>query len=139
MRLLLLVRAYQVMGHLSTQLDPLGLDQRAAPRGWTTLSTASRTDLDAGSSWAPGTWRGSWRRTGPSARCASPGRLRETYCGPNIGYEYMHINDRERCKLDPRAHQRPRERESYSRQKKMLILDRLSWSELLVSFSAINT
>jgi 2-oxoglutarate dehydrogenase E1 component len=28
MRLLLMVRAFQVMGHYSAQLDPLGLDER---------------------------------------------------------------------------------------------------------------
>nr|CAD1822075.1 unnamed protein product [Ananas comosus var. bracteatus] len=35
MRLLLLVRSYQVNGHMKAKLDPLGLEQREIPRNWT--------------------------------------------------------------------------------------------------------
>ncbi|KAL6785511.1 OGD1 [Auxenochlorella protothecoides x Auxenochlorella symbiontica] len=136
MRLLLLVRAYQVMGHLSAQLDPLGLDQRAAPAELDhTFYGFSDADLDR--EFFLGTWNmeGFMAEDRPIRTLREIlGRLRETYCGP-IGYEYMHINDRERCNWI-RARIETAERESYSRQKKMLILDRLSWSELFESFLA---
>ena len=49
-------------------------------------------------------------------------RLRETYCGP-IGYEYMHIPDRDRCNW-LRARIEPAERADYSPELKLRILDR---------------
>ena len=49
-------------------------------------------------------------------------RLRETYCGP-IGYEYMHIPDRDRCNW-LRARIEPAERADYTPELKLRILDR---------------
>ena len=43
------------------------------------------------------TWRAFCTRGATSARCARcSSALKEAYCG-SIGYEYMHIPDRERC------------------------------------------
>ena len=60
-------------------------------------------------------------------------RLEETYCG-TIGYEYMHIKNRQECnwirdKIERRA-------EPISREEQLRILDRLQWAELFESYVA---
>ncbi|GFQ08436.1 2-oxoglutarate dehydrogenase mitochondrial [Phtheirospermum japonicum] len=84
MRLLLLVRAYQVYGHMKDDLDP-------ALYGFT------EADLDR--EFFIGVWRISGflseNRPVQTLRAILK-RLEQAYCG-NIGYEYMHIADREKC------------------------------------------
>jgi 2-oxoglutarate dehydrogenase E1 component len=61
-------------------------------------------------------------------------RLRETYCG-SIGFEYMHIPDSDKCNW-LRARIETAERQEYSQEEKLRILDRLTWSEMFESFLA---
>eukprot|EP00887_Chlorella_sp_A99_P003603 scaffold7.g3603.t1 len=137
MRLLLLVRAYQVQGHFAASLDPLGLDERKTPEA---LDPAfygfSERDLDRefflGGSWNMEGFMAENRPVRTLREILT--RLKETYCG-SIGYEYMHIPDRERCNW-LRARIETLEPPQYSVQKKLNILDRLTWSEMFESFLA---
>lgn len=136
LRLLQLIRAYQVSGHMASTLDPLGLKQRPPVE---VLDPASYgfTEADLDREFFIGTFdiQGFMSEERPTRTLREIiTRLRETYCG-HIGYEYMHINDREKCNwLRERIETvRP---EPFSLEKKKLVLDRLSWSEMFESFLA---
>jgi 2-oxoglutarate dehydrogenase E1 component len=135
-RLLLLVRAYQVMGHFDANLDPLGQDKRPPPQE---LDPAfyGFTEADLDRQFFLGTWNqeGFLSESRPVRTLREIlDRLRETYCGP-IGYEYMHIPDREKCNWI-RARVETADPPAYSTEKKLNILDRLTWSEMFESFLA---
>ncbi|KAL6652773.1 hypothetical protein ACP70R_011698 [Stipagrostis hirtigluma subsp. patula] len=136
MRLLLLVRAYQVNGHMKANLDPLGLEERRVPDG---LDPAfygfSEADLDR--EFFLGVWRmaGFLSENRPVQTLRSVlERLEQAYCG-TIGYEYMHIPDREKCNwLRERIETvNPRE---YSYDRRQVMLDRLIWSTQFENFLA---
>ncbi|KAF7008964.1 hypothetical protein CFC21_023607, partial [Triticum aestivum] len=136
MRLLLLVRAYQVSGHMKAKLDPLGLEQRPVPD---VLDPAfygfSESDLDR--EFFLGVWRmaGFLSENRPVQTLRSVlGRLEQAYCG-TIGYEYMHIPDREKCNwLRERIETvNPRE---YTYDRRQVMLDRLIWSTQFENFLA---
>ncbi|CDP00048.1 unnamed protein product [Coffea canephora] len=128
MRLLLLVRAYQVYGHLKATLDPLGLEQREIPDDLDpALNGFSEADLDR--EFFIGVWRMSGflseNRPVQTLRAILT-RLEQAYCGA-IGYEYMHIADREKCNWLRDRIETPTPME-YSRDRREVILDRLMWS-----------
>ncbi|EEF33946.1 oxoglutarate dehydrogenase, putative [Ricinus communis] len=98
MRLLLLVRAYQVHGHTKANLDPLDLEESEIPDD---LDPAfhgfAEADLDREF------FLGVWNTSGFSSNNGSVmtllsilTRLEQAYCG-HIRYEYMHIDNREKC------------------------------------------
>ena len=128
MRLLLLIRAFQVTGHCAAELDPLGLKP---PEEVVQLDPAlygfSEEDMDK-----PifvGTWRmkGFLNEDRPVQTLRGVlQRLRETYCG-RIGYEYMHIQDRDRCNWLRERIESP-VAPSYSKEEQLVMLDRLCWS-----------
>lgn len=135
-RLLLLVRAYQVGGHFAATLDPLGMNQRDLPAE---LDPAfyGFTEKDLDREFFIGTWNqeGFLSESRPVRTLREIlTRLRETYCGA-IGYEYMHIPDRDRCNWI-RARIETADPPVYSVEKKLNILDRLTWSEMFESFLA---
>ncbi|KAL4441839.1 hypothetical protein ABPG77_003755 [Micractinium sp. CCAP 211/92] len=136
MRLLLMVRAFQVMGHYAAQLDPLGLDERPPVKE---LDPAyyGFTEQDLDREFYLGTWNmeGFMAESRPVRTLREIlARLKETYCG-SIGYEYMHIPDSERCNW-LRARIETAERQEYNQEEKLRILDRLTWSEMFESFLA---
>ncbi|KXZ56060.1 hypothetical protein GPECTOR_2g942 [Gonium pectorale] len=98
MRLLLLIRAYQVLGHFAADLDPLGMSGHAhLPELDPAFYGFKETDLDREF------FVGNWNQAGFLAEGRPTRtlremltRLQETYCG-NIGYEYMHIPERDKC------------------------------------------
>ncbi|MEW5306228.1 MAG: hypothetical protein WDW36_008709 [Sanguina aurantia] len=136
MRLILLVRAYQVMGHFAATLDPLHLDDRVSPTELDpTFFGFKDSDLDREF------FLGNWNQAGFLAEGRPTRtlrevltRLKETYCS-NIGYEYMHMPERERCNWI-REKIETIEVPQYSVQQKKNIMDRLAWSELFESFLA---
>jgi 2-oxoglutarate dehydrogenase E1 component len=136
MRLLLLVRAYQVNGHFMAKLDPLGLDQRPTPVELDpALYGFSDDDLDR--EFFLGTWKmkGFLNEERPVQTLRQVlDRLKETYCG-TIGYEYMHIPSRDQCNW-LRERIETKDPIAYSAERKTHILDRLAWSEMFESFLA---
>ena len=134
MRLLLLVRAFQVNGHAMAQLDPLGLDARPVP---IELDPAlyGFTEADLDREFFLGTWRmkGFLSEDNPVQTLRQIlARLRETYCG-NIGYEYMHIADRDMCNW-LRERIEVQRATPYSKERKKVLLDRLAWSDMFENF-----
>ena len=57
---------------------------------------------------------------------------RQTYCG-TVGYEYMHIPDRDRCNWLREKIEAPTSI-SFSKDRKAVILDRLMWGHLFEAF-----
>ncbi|KAK3256664.1 hypothetical protein CYMTET_34209 [Cymbomonas tetramitiformis] len=134
MRLLLLLRAYQVQGHLAANLDPLGLDPREPP---IELDPAlyGFTEADLDREFFLGTWKmkGFLSEDRPVRTLRDiMGRLKQTYCG-TVGYEYMHIGDRDKCNWLRERIEAPTP-PSYGKQRKLRILDRLAWSEMFENF-----
>ena len=134
MRLLLLVRAYQVNGHSLANLDPLGLDNRPAP---IELDPAlyGFTEADLDTEFFIGTWRMagflSEERPVQTLRMVL-GRLKQAYCG-SVGYEYMHIADRDKCNWLRERIETPVQR-AYSKRRKLILLDRLAWADMFEGF-----
>lgn len=136
MRLLLLVRAYQVNGHMKAKLDPLGLEEREIPVDLDPgLYGFTEADLDR--EFFLGVWRmsGFLSENRPVQTLRSIlNRLEQAYCG-TIGYEYMHIPDRDKCnwlreKIEtviPRG---------YNAERRLVMLDRLIWSTQFENFLA---
>lgn len=136
MKLVMLVRAYQVNGHFAATLDPLGLDAR--PKNLE-LDPASYgfTEADLDREFFLGTWSmsGFLSENRPIRTLREIlNRLQETYCG-NIGFEYMHIPDRDRCNWLRERIETP-ELEPFTVQKKLHTLDRLAWSDMFETFLA---
>eukprot|EP00271_Cylindrocystis_brebissonii_P012890 TRINITY_DN32392_c0_g1_i1.p1 TRINITY_DN32392_c0_g1~~TRINITY_DN32392_c0_g1_i1.p1 ORF type:complete len:1065 (-),score=252.79 TRINITY_DN32392_c0_g1_i1:1649-4843(-) len=136
MRLLLLIRAYQVNGHLKAKLDPLGLDDRKPPVELDpALYGFEEADLDR--EFFLGVWRMSGflqeQRPVQTLR-AILNRLEQTYCG-TIGYEYMHISDRDKCNWLRERIETASQR-SYPKARREAILDRLMWSSNFENFIA---
>ncbi|XP_074313299.1 uncharacterized protein LOC141648496 [Silene latifolia] len=136
MRLLLLVRAYQVNGHFKAKLDPLGLDRRPSPVDLNLeLYGFSEADLDR--EFFLGVWRmaGFLSENRPVQTLRNIlTRLEQAYCG-RIGYEYMHIADREKCNWLRERIETPIPTE-YNKERRQVMLDRLIWSTQFESFLA---
>ncbi|VFQ67429.1 unnamed protein product [Cuscuta campestris] len=136
MRLLLLVRAYQVNGHMKAKLDPLDLEEREIPEDLDpALYGFTETDLDR--EFFLGVWRmsGFLSENRPVQTLRSIlTRLEQAYCG-RIGFEYMHIPDREKCNWLRERIETPIPME-YNRQRRTVILDRLMWSTQFENFLA---
>ncbi|KAI8539943.1 hypothetical protein RHMOL_Rhmol09G0222300 [Rhododendron molle] len=136
MRLLLLVRAYQVYGHMKAKLDPLSLEQREIPDDLDpALYGFTEADLDR--EFFLGVWRMSGflseNRPVQTLRAILT-RLEQAYCG-TIGYEYMHIADREKCNWLRDKIETPTPMQ-YNRQRREVMLDRLIWSSQFENFLA---
>ncbi|CAI0443075.1 unnamed protein product [Linum tenue] len=136
MRLLLLVRAYQVNGHMKAKLDPLAMEEREVPDDLNpALYGFSEADLDR--EFFLGVWRmaGFLSENRPVQTLRSIlTRLEQAYCG-SIGFEYMHIADREKCNWLRDKIETPTPMQ-YNRQRREVILDRLIWSTQFENFLA---
>lgn len=134
MRLLLLVRAFQVNGHQMANLDPLGLDDRPPPMELDpALYGFTEADLDR--EFFLGTWRmkGFLSEDRPRETLRQIiDRLKETYCG-TIGFEYMHIPERDKCNWLRERIETQKQLE-YSVKRKRNLLDRLAWSDMFEAF-----
>ncbi|CAN8251494.1 unnamed protein product [Cochlearia groenlandica] len=136
MRLLLLVRAYQVNGHMKAKLDPLGLEEREIPEDLMP-GFYGFTEADLDREFFLGVWRMSGflseNRPVQTLR-AILSRLEQAYCG-TIGYEYMHIADRDKCNWLRDKIETPTPRQ-YNTERRVVIYDRLTWSTQFENFLA---
>jgi 2-oxoglutarate dehydrogenase E1 component len=136
MQLLLLVRAYQVNGHMMAKLDPLGLDDRAVPEDLH-LGLYGFTDADLDREFFLGVWRmsGFLSENRPVLTLREIlSKLHQAYCGP-IGYEYMHIPDRDKCNWLREKIETAKPRD-YDKERRLVMLDRLIWSTQFENFLA---
>lgn len=137
MRLVMMVRAYQVNGHFAASLDPLGLDQRP-PNPELDPASYGFSEADMDREFFIGSWGGTSGFLAEDRPIRTLRetltRLREAYCG-HIGYEYMHIPDREKCNWLRERIETPAEA-VFTPQKKRHTLDRLAWSEMFETFCA---
>jgi len=136
MKLLMLIRAYQVTGHAVADIDPLKMMDRVRPDSLNP-SNYGFTEQDMDREFFVGTWKstGFLAEDVPMRTLRDIiSRLEETYCG-TIGYEYMHIPDMEKCNWI-RARVETLEKKKYSKKRKLHLLDRIAWSEMFESFLA---
>ncbi|PRP85531.1 2-oxoglutarate dehydrogenase, E1 subunit [Planoprotostelium fungivorum] len=125
-RLLLLVRAYQVRGHMLADLDPLRLTKNPTPPELE-LSSYGFTEADMDREFTLGGEYLSGFLSRPKTKLRDiVSRLKETYCS-TIGYEYMHIQDRDRCNWLRDRIETPQQYK-FSKEDKTSILDRLTWA-----------
>ena len=134
MRLMMLSRSFQLSGHSIANLDPLNMEVREVP---ITLdpSLYGFTEDDMDREFFIGTWKmkGFLSEDRPVQTLRQIlTRLKETYCG-TVGYEYMHIQDREQCNWLRERIETERKKQ-YSPDRKKIILDRLAWGELFENF-----
>ncbi|KAI4351093.1 hypothetical protein L6164_005479 [Bauhinia variegata] len=134
MRLMLLVRAYQVNGHMKAKLDPLGLEQKKIPQELDP-SLYGFTEADLDREFFLGVWKmsGFLSENHPIQTLRSIlTRLEKAYCG-TIGYEYMHVADRDKCNWlrDRIESAAPTQ---INRKHRLVILERLAWSLLYEIF-----
>ncbi|EGC32978.1 hypothetical protein DICPUDRAFT_56740 [Dictyostelium purpureum] len=134
MKLLLLVRAYQVRGHEMATLDPLGLQANREPEELNPAKYGfTEADMDRPIQVGDGLISGFLTNNAPQTTLRQIlKRLKEVYCG-DIGVEYMHIQDREMCdwireKFETFDHY------SFEAKDKIKILERLSWADQFEGF-----
>ncbi|CAM8936940.1 unnamed protein product [Rhodiola kirilowii] len=136
MRLLLLVRAYQVNGHMKANLDPLGLEERKYAEDLN-LDLYGFTEADLDREFFLGVWNmsGFLSENRPVQTLRGIlNRLEQAYCG-SIGYEYMHIADRKKCNWLRDKIETPTPMQ-YNKQRREVMLDRLIWSSQFENFLA---
>ena len=117
-----LVHTYRELGHLVTDLDPLGGSPREHPLLRLTELGFTERDLDRVVDWAP--FKGGERGTLGELI----GALRETYCG-TLGVEYLSVADKARRdwlqeRMEPR-----RNRPELSAEDRRAVLERLVTAE----------
>ena len=138
----LLVRAYQSRGHHKAKTDPLGIRGEAEAFGYRKpkeldLNHYGFTDADLETEFELGP--GILPRFAGDAKKEMKLRdivdaCEKTYCG-SIGYEYIHIPDRDQCDWLRNRIEIPTPFK-YSVDDKRRILDRLIWSSSFESFLA---
>ncbi|GMH36333.1 hypothetical protein BSKO_04201 [Bryopsis sp. KO-2023] len=136
MKLLTMVRAFQVFGHFAANLDPLNYAEQMPPEQ-ITPAFYGFTEKDMDREFVLGTFGmdGFLGENRPVVKLGEIiNRLKEVYCG-TTGYEYMHVPDRAKCNW-LRERIETQEKEPFSKARKLHIMDRLAWSELFESFLA---
>ncbi|EFA82517.1 2-oxoglutarate dehydrogenase [Heterostelium album PN500] len=138
MRLLLLIRAYQVRGHAMANLDPLNLMVRPEPPELNISKYGfTEADLDKPIFVGDGLISGFLTNNAPQTTLRQVlTRLKQTYCG-NVGVEYMHIQDREMCDWIRENFETPQAPE-YKHDEKVKILERLAWADQFESFLGLK-
>ncbi|KAJ3318581.1 hypothetical protein HDU93_003866, partial [Gonapodya sp. JEL0774] len=125
-----LIRSYRVFGHLSANLDPLGLWNRPPYqeldyRFWGFTESDLSRKFYVGSPLAPGD---GWLTLGEIVS-----KLKYTYAD-TLGVEYMHIQDVERKSwIERKLEQRRRE---FSPRQKWVILNWLTWADRFEGYLA---
>jgi 2-oxoglutarate dehydrogenase E1 component len=128
LRVMMLIRAYRVRGHLEASLDPLQLKPREKhadldPRslGFTDADMDREIHIDNVLGYESATLR------------QIVHLLRQTYCG-NIGVEYMHIQDPDQRKWLQMRIEGSRNQREFTDRGKRAILERLTAAEMFEKF-----
>jgi len=138
-KVLQMVRAFQVRGHLLAKLDPLGLlpprpdhdDLRLETYGFSEADLDREIDVSSIGEFL--NMKGFLdRERGKVTLRKIYQRLCDTYCG-SIGYEYMHIPSVEKCNWI-RQKIETRDQLVFSREAKLQLLDRLTWADHFEQF-----
>ena len=140
LKLQLLVRAYQVQGHIISKLDPLKIidsereghmPQEMNPSfyGW------SESDLDKEMQLGPGLLPNFVTNGIEKLTIREVIQACERIYGGSIGYQYVHVPDRNMCDWLRQRIEVPTPY-SYSRDQKRRIFDRLAWSDSFERFIA---
>ena len=137
-----LVRAYQTRGHEVATLEPLGLRNRPiahvrelghAAYGFTDADLDRAFDVSGIEGFSGFLGMGGAGAPAMTLR-ALLARLQSVYCG-HVGWEYMHIADREKCNWI-REHCEVAAPAEPSKEKRMQIFDRLAHAVLFESYLA---
>ena len=131
-RMIQLVRAYRVIGHLEADLDPLNITAKQPhPQLDLTFSGFHAEDLD----------RPIFLGGVLGLETATPRRiveiLKRTYCG-RVGYEFMHINDAEQKDWLQRRIEGPDKEIVFSPEGKKAILNKLVEAEGFEKFGGLR-
>eukprot|EP00026_Physarum_polycephalum_P001733 Phypoly_transcript_01735.p1 GENE.Phypoly_transcript_01735~~Phypoly_transcript_01735.p1 ORF type:complete len:1016 (+),score=241.14 Phypoly_transcript_01735:71-3118(+) len=134
MKLVLLIRSYQVRGHVLANLDPLGLEKRAEPPELKPSKYGfTDEDLDreiyTGGNEVISPFVSSGQKFTTLREVLK--RLRSAYCG-TIGVEYTHIQERDQWDWI-RDHFEVPSKYNFTKEEKVQILDRLAWGSLFES------
>ncbi|KAJ3075386.1 2-oxoglutarate dehydrogenase E1 component, partial [Rhizoclosmatium hyalinum] len=139
MKVQLLVRAFQIRGHQLADLDPLGIAPRDAseapeldPKHYGFTDADLNRKFYLGQGILPG-FLASEQKDALTLR-EIVDRLKKTYAS-SIGIEYGHINDRAACDWLRQKFEVPI-RYAYTKDEKLVILDRLIWSDSFERFVA---
>ncbi|KAJ3281197.1 2-oxoglutarate dehydrogenase E1 component [Borealophlyctis nickersoniae] len=139
MKVQLLVRAYQIRGHHLARIDPLEINvssEQNAPELTIEHYGFKESDLDRKFFLGSGILPGFLANEGVKSLTLREilDRLKATYCG-SIGIEYGHIPDRGQCDWLRQKFEVP-VKYRYSKEEKLVILDRLMWSDSFERFVA---
>lgn len=145
LKVALLIRAYQVRGHLRGDLDPLGIshterDWSPAPEldlsyyGFTERDLGIRFQLGHMADGSDGLLQNLFSEPNSTATLAEIFEaLKEIYSG-TTGYEYMHIPDRNQCEWIRSRIEKLKKASDYDATGKKQILERLMQAELFEQF-----
>ena len=131
-RVIQMVRAFRIIGHLEADLDPLKLEKRAEhPQLQASYYGFHDEDLD----------RTVFTGGVLGLESATPRQivdlLKRTYCG-RIGYEFMHINDPEQKEWLQRRIEGPDKEIHFTVEGKKAILNKLIEAELFEKFCGVK-
>eukprot|EP00029_Vermamoeba_vermiformis_P007267 TRINITY_DN309_c0_g1_i1.p1 TRINITY_DN309_c0_g1~~TRINITY_DN309_c0_g1_i1.p1 ORF type:complete len:1036 (+),score=285.46 TRINITY_DN309_c0_g1_i1:380-3109(+) len=140
LKIMLLVRSYQVRGHTQAKTDPLGMSK---PRVFPELlpETYGFTEADMDREFYipmnPGLISGFLSGNKPKRTLREiMEKLKQTYCS-NIGVEFMHIQNRDENNWI-KEHFETERKYSFSKEDKLLILDRLAWATFFERFLGVK-
>eukprot|EP01103_Thecamoeba_quadrilineata_P018469 TRINITY_DN703_c0_g2_i1.p1 TRINITY_DN703_c0_g2~~TRINITY_DN703_c0_g2_i1.p1 ORF type:complete len:1022 (+),score=246.03 TRINITY_DN703_c0_g2_i1:105-3170(+) len=135
LKLYLLARSFQVVGHRMADLDPLKIQTPTVPPELT-LEYYGFSEKDLDRVFFVGDFLSGFFSGGNSQVTLRHlyERLNQTYSG-SIGIEFMHIQDRERCNWLRSKFETPRKHQ-YDRETKINIYDRLMFADTFEQFLA---
>lgn len=139
MKVQLLIRAYQVRGHLKANIDPLGImqpvrDFSPAPELEPSYYGFTEADMDRSFQLGSGVLPALRKEHAVMTLCEIIASLNSIYCG-TIGFEYTHIPDRAQCDW-LRARIEVAHPPVFTRDEKRQIFDRLTWADSFERFVA---
>lgn len=126
-RVVQLINAYRMWGHLMADIDPLEYEQRSHPE--LELEAHGLTIWDLDREFPVGEFGGHQKETMTLRSILK--QLRTAYCG-HVGIEFMHIDDQEKRRWIESRFEPPATK--WTREEHLRILDKLNESEIFETF-----